>query len=826
MSVLLPGHGGYKGNDVIADLRDEHALSPSETQPAAGARDRFWPVIRVCGGLMAGVGLVVLLGWAFDHPFLASLGAGTIPVAPSTAVLFVLYGVALFLRLSQRGVDRLVGGGMIAAGAVISMLLFIAASQGIHPNAEHLGIAIVDLPGQAPIGHMSQVTAAFFLVAALSYLASLPLASATSCPTLALCLAGLLIVANFLLVLAYLYGTPLFYGGEFIPPAALTCVVFLALGVALLALAAPLARMPWSLIAPTTQASSLFILTFVLLAMGIVYVGFLSFRNYEKRFRAEVETQLSAIAELKGSEIAHWRQERLLDAATLFRNRALSSLVRRFLTDPKDAEAEAVLKAWLDRYRPPASPPYEALFLLDREGRTRLESTGGAGLSNRLTPGQVAGILKRGEVVFQELALNAHDRRISLAIMVPIMDDAAAGRGQGVLILQIDPATYLYPLISRWPVSSRTAETLLIRREGNEVLFLNDQRSGRGTALTLRLSLGHASLPAVQAVLGREGIIEGRDHRGVPVIADLRPVSESPWFIISLIAKEEVFAPLRERLWMMVAFVGVMLLGAAASVGLIWRQQCHLTFRQQLAAGEALRQKSVEIEGRNAEMARFTYTVSHDLKSPLVTIKTFLGYLEQDMAKADQVRIAQDLGYMHAAVDKMRRLLDELLEMSRVGRVVNPPVTCTFREVVDEALQTVAGAISERGVVVEVVDTPLSLHGDRPRLVEVWQNLLENAVKYMGGQGTPRIEIGVQTEGGASAFYVRDNGIGIDPRHQQKVFGLFDKLDPRSEGSGLGLALVKRIVELYDGTIWVESAGAGQGACFWFTVPKALRGEE
>jgi len=125
-------------------------------------------------------------------------------------------------------------------------------------------------------------------------------------------------------------------------------------------------------------------------------------------------------------------------------------------------------------------------------------------------------------------------------------------------------------------------------------------------------------------------------------------------------------------------------------------------------------------------------------------------------------------------------------------------------------------------VTVQVGAHDLTLQGDRLRLAEIWQNLVENACKFMGGQKDPRIEIGVENRDADTVFFVRDNGIGIDPRYQAKIFNLFEKLDPKAEGTGLGLALVKRIVELYHGRIWLESAGIGQGACFYFTLPGAV----
>lgn len=240
-----------------------------------------------------------------------------------------------------------------------------------------------------------------------------------------------------------------------------------------------------------------------------------------------------------------------------------------------------------------------------------------------------------------------------------------------------------------------------------------------------------------------------------------------------------------------------------------------------------IRAKNTELDEKNAELERFTYTASHDLKSPLVTLKSFLGFMERDLEKGDAERVRTDMQYMHNAVDRMNILLANLLEMSRIGKGTSYPETVSFRTVVDEALLLLRGAIVEAEAEIRITGASAVFHADRVRLVEIWQNLIDNALKYRQPDIPVHIDIGLDYGDGAPVFFVRDNGIGIEPRYHQKIFGLFDQLNPGMQGSGVGLALVKRIVELYGGNIWVESGEQRQGTCFRFTLPGALaKGEK
>ncbi len=227
------------------------------------------------------------------------------------------------------------------------------------------------------------------------------------------------------------------------------------------------------------------------------------------------------------------------------------------------------------------------------------------------------------------------------------------------------------------------------------------------------------------------------------------------------------------------------------------------------------------LEVKNAELERFTYTVSHDLKSPLITIRGYMGHLEASAAAGNMAAFTEDASRINRAAAKMEDLLRDLLELSRVGRVLNPDENVSMAEVAQDAADLLRGPLLDRGVRFEIAAGLPVIRGDRRRLVEVVQNLVENAAKFMGQQKDPVVRLGVREIKGETALFVSDNGIGIDARHRDKVFELFEKLAPGTEGTGVGLALVKRIVEAHGGRVWVESEGAGRGSTFFFTLRSA-----
>ncbi|MHB8709618.1 MAG: sensor histidine kinase, partial [Desulfuromonadales bacterium] len=227
-----------------------------------------------------------------------------------------------------------------------------------------------------------------------------------------------------------------------------------------------------------------------------------------------------------------------------------------------------------------------------------------------------------------------------------------------------------------------------------------------------------------------------------------------------------------------------------------------------------------QLQDKTAELERFVYTVSHDLKSPLVTITGFVGFLEEDFASRNEERFRGSLSRISQAALRMRQLLDELLEFSRIGIKRNPAEIVNLGTLVAQAIDSVSGRLSEVGAIVKVAPELPEVLVDPQGFLQVFENLIDNAATFArDATGGPRIHIGVSQDYDGLVCRVTDNGIGIEPRYANKVFDLFEKLDPHSSGTGVGLAIVKRIIEAHEGKIWIEPTGSGEGTTFCFTLP-------
>ncbi len=271
--------------------------------------------------------------------------------------------------------------------------------------------------------------------------------------------------------------------------------------------------------------------------------------------------------------------------------------------------------------------------------------------------------------------------------------------------------------------------------------------------------------------------------------------------------------------WRTVWAHALYLLAVAASIAgaIHWQRQ---KLQRERAIASQQRSISADLEGKNAELERFVYTVSHDLKNPLVTIRNFIGLIRHGLPETSHKNLFNDLDRIDRASAHMHQMLEELVELSRIGRIINMPESTPLAQVVDQALEGLAIDFRRDSIEWIVDDDLPEVQVDRLRMQEALANLLENAMKFMGAQANPRVEVGLrERRQDLVVCFVRDNGIGVEEQYLDQVFGLFERLDPQVEGTGIGLALVKRIIEAHGGTIWLESEGLGSGSTFVFELP-------
>jgi signal transduction histidine kinase len=228
-----------------------------------------------------------------------------------------------------------------------------------------------------------------------------------------------------------------------------------------------------------------------------------------------------------------------------------------------------------------------------------------------------------------------------------------------------------------------------------------------------------------------------------------------------------------------------------------------------------------ELQARNAEMENFVYTVSHDLKNPLITIGGFASLLDRDIAAGKLKQARDSIGEINRAVATLKQHIEDVLALSRAGRVIAEQRPVRLAELVAAVLAPMRERIAALDATVVVApDLPQVLVNEEG-FHRVYTNLIDNAVKYRRAGAAPRIDIGWRRDGAQLRLYVRDNGIGIEPQYRERVFGLFQRLDTHTEGTGVGLAISRRVVEAHGGGMWVESE-YGRGSTFWLSLPESV----
>ena len=345
------------------------------------------------------------------------------------------------------------------------------------------------------------------------------------------------------------------------------------------------------------------------LPVAIIVLGGYGFlRMQARQLQATTEANLAAIAQLKAQQISDWRLERLSDAVAFSNAPTFIAEVDRWMqVRQPEAEAEIMtrLKA-LEFVR-----QYSDVVLVDAAGQPRLSLTGRLLALDAEDRAALADVFQTGRPRFYDLHISSASGAIDMDVLAPLL--SATGQPVGAVVLQIDPQRYLYPLLQAWPVSSASAESLLVRREGDEVVWLNNLRYQPGAALRMRMPLTATNVPAVMAALGRQGTFRGSDYRGVDVFSVLQPVPDSPWFLVAKEDSAEALSFLRPITGLVALSLACLLVAVGVTGGFAWQQVQKRYYRAIYAA-----------EAERLALARhFEYLVKYANDIILLTDATF-----------------------------------------------------------------------------------------------------------------------------------------------------------------------------------------------------------
>lgn len=326
---------------------------------------------------------------------------------------------------------------------------------------------------------------------------------------------------------------------------------------------------------------------FLALSFIIILTGYTYYESYRETLTNNVKRQLVSICDLKVRQIAQWRNERLGDAKNIYDNALLTDRLSEFLKDPAHHAVRKLIRSWLAQTRDAYDHKEVAVF--DANGKVVLSTEEDIRQEESHTRSAKTSLEAR-EIIFGDFHKNGTTGQIDIGVFIPVRVSKGAGKhAAGGIMLLTDPRRFLYPLIQSWPVPSETAETLLIRQDGSDVLYLNELRHRKNTALSFRIPVAVASLPAAMAVSGREGPVEGMDYRNIPVIAALGKVPDTPWFLVAKIDSKEAYLPVDQIVLTIVTLVSVGILTAALGIGLFWRNQTTVYYQRLYKAEEARR---------------------------------------------------------------------------------------------------------------------------------------------------------------------------------------------------------------------------------------------
>jgi len=624
------------------------------------------------------------------------------------------------------------------------------------------------------------------------------------------------------------------------------------------------------------------IICFLLISLTPLAVAtYISYGSSKNAVEEEARQKLSAVAENESNQIRSYLREKEKDITQLSFMPNLKDALQRYKGAYSGQGMNSVEYNAVDHeYRPflayyQRAYGYDELLLVSPAGEVvfSVKERKYPKLRYKIAPGQdaeLADVFLRTtksaslQTEISNFVYDAEENKAVVFIGIPVR---SGGSYAGTLVAGMDTSG-ISDLVRDYAGLGKTGETIVVARMGNEAVILTPLRFKPEVSYKRSIELGSDQEPAIQnAVSGKNGSDISVDYRNKKALSIW---SYLPKFRLGIVVKmdtSEVFAK-AERLKNVLFITGTVLLAIVVVVAILIAHTISgpikdlTTVSRVITNGDLEKRAEVEtedeigvladsfnqmtdslveaksrveeqkaqleeqkklLEKANKELDGFVYTASHDLRAPLRAISSFSNFLEEDYKKKLGKEGSGYVSEIRKGSDRMNDLITDLLSLSRIARIKNPYEEVNMNELVRSVIERIKFDIEKNKVDLNVQNKMPVVRCDRIKMSEVFLNLINNAIKFSSknNAAAPKVEVGYADKSDRHEFYVKDNGIGVDPKFKNEIFGIFRRLETASgyEGTGAGLAIVKRVIDDHKGSIWVDSE-LGKGATFHFTIPK------
>ena len=540
--------------------------------------------------------------------------------------------------------------------------------------------------------------------------------------------------------------------------------------------------------------------------LSVISAGILFYLSQKRKIENEKQDVLAAITSLKVEDITEWRREHIRDGDIISNDLTTIKLISSFFDNGNKAEIKRELLLWMQSFI--KNYDYQSFLLLDNTRSVRLSFPSlDSGISNSLiatTPDEY----DSNNINLTDLRTSNGFPGIYIDLVIPLIA-TDKNINIGTAVLRIDPENILFPLIQSWPAPSKSSETLLLRREGDSVLYLNELRHQKNTALRLKIPLSNNTLPASRAATGFEGAFEGRDYRNIRVISFMKKIPDTPWVMVAKVDKDEIYSPLNELIALISIIAFLVILSAGFMIAFYLRKE-----------------NEIRLYELNATKDKFFSIIAHDLKSPFNSIIGLSDLLSEKMHKKDYEGIEEYTEIIQNSAWRAMDLLKNLIVWSQLqtGRLDFRPEPVDLISMIIEVTELSKYSAFQKSIsITREIPPDLTIIADKAMINTVLRNLISNAIKFTNPGG--KVVISAAENENEVVVTVKDNGIGVKKEIIDKLF-LIDSNISRpgtqgEEGTGLGLILCRDFVVKHGGRIWAESED-GKWMRVTFTIPLIL----